>query len=247
MKDNNYIVIQGWMVNHFPLKSNELLTYGLIFGYCQWKEDVWFDFPLSYIQKSIGASKNTVLRSLEKLIELNCIKKQVFTIHNVKLVKYRHTDIEELKHQFQKETTPSAKTEPGGSAKTEHNNTIINKPISNTLFSEKEEIKSIPESVIDYLNEKLKSKRGFQKTNSNLGLIKTRIKEGARFEDFKKVIDLKYDEWIGQEKTKVWLRPSTLFGNKFDSYIVQAEAKAVSNDGSDNFVFNPTSLKDAML
>lgn len=185
-------------------------------------------------------------KSLEGLglIELKKIDGKDY-IHITSLSSSWNSSIQHLEKNpssIGKKSNPNLEKNPTNS--TTNTNSVLKD--SNGLFS-KEEIKSIPELVIDYLNNKLKSKRGFQKTNSNLGPIKTRIKEGARFEDFKKVIDLKYDEWIGEEKTKVWLRPSTLFGNKFDSYIVQAEAKAVSNDGSDNFVFNPTSLKDAML
>ena len=35
MIDNNYIVIQGWMINQLNLKGNELLCYALIYGFSQ--------------------------------------------------------------------------------------------------------------------------------------------------------------------------------------------------------------------
>ena len=35
MKDENYIVLQGWMINKLNLKGNELTVYALIYGYSQ--------------------------------------------------------------------------------------------------------------------------------------------------------------------------------------------------------------------
>ena len=37
-------------------------------------------------------------------------------------------------------------------------------------------------------------------------------------EDFKRVIDLKCDDWSGSQM-EMYLRPETLFGSKFDSYL----------------------------
>ena len=33
MKSDNYIVIQGWMVNELNLKGNDLLVFALIYGF----------------------------------------------------------------------------------------------------------------------------------------------------------------------------------------------------------------------
>lgn len=75
--------------------------------------------------------------------------------------------------------------------------------------------------VIDYLNEKVgKAYKGTAyKTRS---LIKVRANEGYVVDDFKQVIDKKAAEWLGTELEK-YLRPETLFGNKFDRYLQQDE------------------------
>lgn len=57
-------------------------------------------------------------------------------------------------------------------------------------------------------------------------LIKARIKEGFTLDDFKKVIDIKVPEWINDPKMDVYLRPETLFSNKFESYLNQKGGKA---------------------
>lgn len=78
-----------------------------------------------------------------------------------------------------------------------------------------EEIKGI----IDYLN--LKSNSNYKYSSSKTqSLIKARINDGFTLNDFKIVIDKKTDEWLGTEFEK-FLRPETLFSNKFEGYLNQ--------------------------
>lgn len=49
-------------------------------------------------------------------------------------------------------------------------------------------------------------------------LIFQRLSEGFTIDDFKKVIDTKSSSWMNTEFEK-YLRPQTLFGNKFESYL----------------------------
>ncbi|MDE5670376.1 MAG: conserved phage C-terminal domain-containing protein, partial [Eubacterium sp.] len=51
-------------------------------------------------------------------------------------------------------------------------------------------------------------------------LINARLNEGFTVDDFEKVIDNKVSEWKGTEYEK-YLRPETLFSNKFESYLNQ--------------------------
>ena len=73
--------------------------------------------------------------------------------------------------------------------------------------------------IIEYLNSKTRKsyKSTTRKTQS---LIKARIDEGFNEEEFFKVIDNKVSEWKGTEYEK-YLRPETLFGNKFEGYLNQ--------------------------
>lgn len=73
--------------------------------------------------------------------------------------------------------------------------------------------------ILDYLNEKTNSKYK-SKTKSTISKINARLREGYVVEDFKNVIDKKAEEWLGTEMEK-YLRPDTLFGTKFESYINQ--------------------------
>ena len=81
--------------------------------------------------------------------------------------------------------------------------------------------KPIPFSdIITYLNQKTNSsyKPGTKKTKE---LITARWNEGFHLEDFKKVIDLKTEEWLDDPFWSKYLRPETLFGPKFESYCNQ--------------------------
>ena len=79
--------------------------------------------------------------------------------------------------------------------------------------------------IIDYLNSKIGThyRATTRKTQS---LIKARMNEGFTVDDFKKVIDNKSDEWGKDSKMSKYLRPETLFGTKFESYLNQTAVKA---------------------
>lgn len=97
-----------------------------------------------------------------------------------------------------------------------NNNTIYNYNNTNIL-------NNIYSSVIDYLNEKTErtGKDRYSSTSTKTKtLIKARLKEKYELEDFKIVIDKKCKEWLGTDMEK-YLRPETLFGNKFESYLKQ--------------------------
>ena len=55
-------------------------------------------------------------------------------------------------------------------------------------------------------------------TKKTISLIKARFNEGFNIDDFKTVIDKKIKSWAGTEWEK-FIRPETLFGTKFESYL----------------------------
>lgn len=108
----------------------------------------------------------------------------------------------------------------------EHNVNALDKDID----KEKELDKEIYISIVDYLNQKTGSNYR-AKTAKTQSLIKARLNEGFTEEDFKAVIDKKCAEWIGTEWEK-YLRPETLFGNKFESYLnAKTATKQNANTG----------------
>jgi len=74
--------------------------------------------------------------------------------------------------------------------------------------------------IVDYLNQKANTayKSTTKKTRD---LIKARYEEKFTLDDFKKVIDNKTAEWLNDPNMSKYLRPETLFGTKFESYLNQ--------------------------
>lgn len=83
--------------------------------------------------------------------------------------------------------------------------------------NEKNEIYS---RVITRLNG-LTSKNFKYTTKKTISYIDSRLKEGFSEQDFYKVIDIKVEEWLNTDMAK-YLRPETLFGAKFESYLNQS-------------------------
>ncbi|MEQ7258873.1 conserved phage C-terminal domain-containing protein [Lactococcus garvieae] len=87
---------------------------------------------------------------------------------------------------------------------------------NNILSSNLDDVKGI----LSYLNEKAGTsyRASSKKTQS---LINARFNETFTIDDFKRVIDIKVAEWGNDEKMSKFLRPETLFGPKFESYLNQ--------------------------
>jgi len=95
---------------------------------------------------------------------------------------------------------------------------------------EKEKIKNsvqlIALKVIEYLNARTNKKFRAQSTET-IREIGKRFKENYNFEDFKQVIDNQVREWGGDPIMAKYLRPSTLFGPKFEGYLNSTPVKRV--------------------
>ena len=72
--------------------------------------------------------------------------------------------------------------------------------------------------IITYLNEKT-GKSFLPNTKDTVRHIKARINEGYSLADFYTVIDTMTTKWRGDPKMVDYLRPQTLFGTKFESYL----------------------------
>lgn len=96
-------------------------------------------------------------------------------------------------------------------------NNISIPQVADAENSQTEAKSNIYERIISYLNEK--SGKHFRIGNEVKVKIDARINSGATEEDFYKVIDNKCSQWLNDPKMNEYLRPITLFGNKFDSYL----------------------------
>ncbi len=85
--------------------------------------------------------------------------------------------------------------------------------------------------IIDHLNMVCGTRYKYT-TAGNVKDLKARLKEEYTEDDFYTVIDKKAKEWLGTECEK-YLRPSTLFGNKFGEYLNQNIVKKEQNGDID--------------
>ena len=97
----------------------------------------------------------------------------------------------------------------GGSQKSLPNNIDINNLDNNLNNNIKD--------IVEYLNVKAGThyKASSKATKQH---INARLAEGFKLEDFKRVVDNMWTEWKGTEWEQ-YLRPSTLFGTKFENYL----------------------------
>lgn len=86
------------------------------------------------------------------------------------------------------------------------------------LSIDSNEIEYPYQTIIDYLN-KLSGSNYRHTTKKTQQLIRSRFKEGFKLNDFFIVIDKKVATWLNDQKMNIYLRPETLFGTKFESYL----------------------------
>lgn len=79
--------------------------------------------------------------------------------------------------------------------------------------------------IVEYLNRKT-GKNFKYSTDATQTKIRARLMEGFTKEDFFAVIDNRCAEWKTDEIMSVYLRPETLFGTKFESYLQAAKTSA---------------------
>ena len=99
------------------------------------------------------------------------------------------------------------------------------------IEEDKEKDKELYIYIIDYLNQKAGTnyKASTKKTKA---CIHARFEEGFTQDDFITVIDKKCDDWLGTDFEQ-YLRPETLFGTKFESYLNAKVTPKAKTNGSE--------------
>lgn len=175
--------------------------------------------------------KNTVKLALDTFENFGMIERieEVITIPNWNkhqtLDSYELKKIRDRQYQTQRREKQRKLIEKSSDKSSDKKRLIAQPSDEESLpvaFSEEEreidiEKDNIYKYIVGYLNEKTGKafKDVNQKTRSH---INARLKEGYTVEDFKKVIDIKVAEWKGTQQD-MYLRPETLFGTKFESYL----------------------------
>ena len=75
MQDGGFLVIQKWMLTDLNLKSTELMVYAIIYGFSQDSQgECWAS--LDYFQLWTGASRSSIIRSINSLEEKGLIERR---------------------------------------------------------------------------------------------------------------------------------------------------------------------------
>lgn len=87
MNNNDYVNIQGWMINELKLKGNDLMVYALIYGFSKDGEST-FSGSLQYIADWCNSTKQGVQKNLKNLLDQGLITKVESTKNHIKFCEY---------------------------------------------------------------------------------------------------------------------------------------------------------------
>ena len=88
LRDDNYFVVHGWMINRLGLKGNELRIYAIIYGFSQ-ADGQKFNGSLQYLADWMSSTRQSVLRSLQSLEAKGLLVKRDVYTNGVKTCEYR--------------------------------------------------------------------------------------------------------------------------------------------------------------
>lgn len=245
IKDYNETSFSFWKMPKFLLTDDYFkdLSMGgvilfslLIDAYKLSKDNDWKDengqhyvkFSIERVKNLLKCTHPTAIKTLRELEGFGLIKIKKQAPGKVNLIYVK--DLEELAC-FEKSTSKNSLEEKEDKYLNSFSrgvknlsskpvkNLSHNKNIYNKTYNNKNMSSPIPyDSIIFYLNKRAnKSYKVTSKKTRNL--INSRWKEGFKLDDFKEVIDNKTTQWLCNDKMKTYLRPSTLFGTKFEDYV----------------------------
>lgn len=199
-----------------------------------------YEISIKQMSNDLGYSKDSVETLLKRFIEVHKVvdydftTKELFIKHwykynwsnSPKLDKPLINDIKKIKtERFKTELIDIYNSRDTVSIPYTYTIDITDTDTVTDTVSETD----IINEIINYLNNKLNSNyRAKNKVTQKH--INARLKEGFNLEDFKTVIDKKYNEWFNDDKMRQYLRPETLFGTKFESYLNAPEKKEKSGN-----------------
>ncbi|MHC0037924.1 conserved phage C-terminal domain-containing protein [Pseudoneobacillus sp. C159] len=211
---NEAVVMQQvhyWLVKSSHVKEGRTWIYNT---YKDWQEQLPF------------WSESTIKRAVKSLEEKGLLMTANWNKAKLDNTKWYSIDYQKLAtfENANSLTADQTSVQPDLANRTNWNATESNltTPIpENTSENSTEKKNPVPfEEIIDYLNAKTQSNYK-AKSKKTQELIVARWNEGFMLEDFKKVIDLKTEEWLDDPYWNKFLRPQTLFGPKFEAYVNQ--------------------------
>lgn len=216
---NLFLNIPVGVAHDDRLKDKDKLLYGEIYAMLNVTDS--FFMSNAAMAKRFNCTNRTIISSLNRLEEYGYIRRK--NIYKGKQIIRREIMIGS-KADFTGVVTPVSRgyrsSLHGGSDADFTDNRTINRTSNRTeedILSGKPDHAPYQE-ILDYLNQKAgTSYRASSKATQRL--VRARMSEHYTVEDFKKVIDIKVAAWKNDPKMSQYLRPKTLFGTNFESYL----------------------------
>ena len=96
IKNENHVVIHGWMINELGLKGSELICYATIWGFTQGMENQYFTGSRQYLADWCNITKKGIDKVLMSLVEKKLLIRHEKIMNNIMFVEYQCTDISQL-------------------------------------------------------------------------------------------------------------------------------------------------------
>lgn len=233
-KETNYVVLDKYFINDIKLswKAKGIMAYMLS------KPDNW-TFYIDELVKHSADGKSSFRSGFKELQDYGYVKRM--RTRNKKGTFDWETIVQERPHtDFPQVDKPVVDKPQMDKPQVDNRKLLSNDELSNKELSNEEvsnDKKTVVEKldidfseIVEYLN--LKAGKQYRATTKKTqSLIKARVNEGFTTDDFKKVIDNKAAEWKNDNDMNKFLRPETLFGNKFEGYLNQEVKKNLVDIG----------------
>lgn len=213
---NNYIVVNKQLAQLFGLEESLILgELASQMEYWQQRGEVndgYFYSTIENVKDSTTLSDKRQRSALTALKEAGIIDVKLAGMPAKRYIRINENQLAQilLNNNCQNSVASYAKTEELVTPKRRTNNNNINNNKNNNN-------KEIYIAVIDYLNN-VAGTHYRASSKATQQHINARLAEGFTLEDFKRVVDNMWTAWKGTEWEQ-YMRPSTLFGSKFENYL----------------------------
>ena len=229
---SNYWTLNKDVVKMFGIETAFMLSHLAEAESMMADDDGWFYQTHNTVESMTGLSRHKQAVAIDKLEKEGILHKKV---RGIPAKRYFKLDYKCLANKFAKNQQTSMRKnskldcEKIPTNKESNINKVNKESINKDTMSSSNEHDRIPYSeIVEYLNKKTNSQ--YRPTaNKTQNLIKARYNDGFSLDDFKKVIDVKTAEWLNDSRMNKFLRPETLFGTKFESYLNQKSETKSNN------------------
>lgn len=247
---NSYELSRSWFDFSFEnpdkIKPIHTAIYFFAIEHCNrlgWKKK--FGFPTIMAMEAIGMkSYGTYKKHLDEIVSFGFVKVHEYSKnqHSSNVIELTLNDKASTKALDKALSKHGSKQHQG----TGESTGSIDKPLTlepSTLEQEalppkpttlEDKIAAANKHVIQYLNT-LTGKSFKPDTAATKKLIAARVKDGHGWQAFKTVMDGRFAAWSNDPKMREYLRPETLFGSKFESYL-NAEPTVTAKADDNTFV-----------